>query len=189
MAAADEVRAQPLEDFNIALMNSGRDGGTEVGMELVAVDALEDEGFAVQEELAAARLDALPQVHRDYEWASVWIADQVATRQPDVSVHDLQVVWLSLMKQAKMHQHHRIQREELSVREHMGLILRKLHGGSYIMFENLFEVTPGHTTVASMIVSFLAMLELARESLIEITQSEALAPIYVKLRDAATVQA
>ncbi|MDP1527143.1 MAG: ScpA family protein [Rhodocyclaceae bacterium] len=139
--------------------------------------------------LAAARLDALPQVHRDYEWASVWIADQVATRQPDVSVHDLQVVWLSLMKQAKMHQHHRIQREELSVREHMGLILRKLHGGSYIMFENLFEVTPGHTTVASMIVSFLAMLELARESLIEITQSEAMAPIYVKLRDAATVQA
>ncbi len=139
--------------------------------------------------LAAARLDALPQVHRDYEWASVWIADKVATRQPDVSVHDLQVVWLSLMKQAKMHQHHRIQREELSVREHMGLILRKLHGGSYVMFENLFEVTPGHTTVASMIVSFLAMLELARESLVEITQSEALAPIYVKLRDAATVQA
>jgi len=139
--------------------------------------------------LAAARLDALPQVHRDYEWASVWIADKVATRQPDVSVHDLQVVWLSLMKQAKMHQHHRIQREELSVREHMGLILRKLHGGSYVMFENLFEVTPGHTTVASMIVSFLAMLELARESLIEITQSEALAPIYVKLRNAATVQA
>ncbi len=139
--------------------------------------------------LAAARLDALPQVHRDYEWASVWIADKVATRQPDVSVHDLQVVWLSLMKQAKMHQHHRIQREELSVREHMGLILRKLHGGSYVMFENLFEVTPGHTTVASMIVSFLAMLELARERLVEITQGEALAPIYVKLRDVATVQA
>lgn len=137
--------------------------------------------------LAAARLDALPQVHRDYEWASVWIADKVATRQPDVSVHDLQVVWLSLMKQAKMHQHHRIQREELSVREHMGLLLRKLQGGSYVMFENLFEVTPGHTTVAGMIVSFLAMLELARESLVEITQSEALAPIYVKLRDAATV--
>jgi segregation and condensation protein A len=135
---------------------------------------------------AAARLDALPQAHRDFEWASVWIADKVATRQPEVSVHDLQVVWLALMRQAKMHQHHRIRREELSVREHMGLILRRLQGRSYVVFEDLFDVTAGH---ASLVVSFLAILELARESLVELTQSEALAPIYVKSRDAATVQA
>lgn len=139
--------------------------------------------------LAAARIDALPQAHRDYEIATVWIADKVATRQPDVSVHDLQVVWLSLMKQARMHQHHRIQREELSVREHMGRILRRLQGRNYVVFEDLFEFMPGHTTTASLVVSFLAVLELARESLVELTQSEALAPIYVKLRDAATVQA
>ena len=134
--------------------------------------------------LAAARLDALPQAHRDYEWASVWIADKVAQRQPEVSVHDLQVVWLALMKQAKMHQHHRIQREELSVREHMGIILRNLQGRGYVVFENLFDTGIG---VAGLVVSFLAILELARESLVELTQSEALAPIYVKSRDAATL--
>lgn len=136
--------------------------------------------------LAAARIDALPQVHRDYEWASVWIADKVAARQPDVSVHDLQVVWLALMRQAKMTQHHRIQREELSVREHMGQIMRRLQGRGYVVFEDLFEPAIGH---AGMVVSFLAILELARENLVELTQSEALAPIYVKLRDAATLQA
>jgi segregation and condensation protein A len=139
--------------------------------------------------LAATRLDALPQAHRDYEWASVWIADKVASHQPEVSVHDLQVVWLTLMRQAKMNQHHRIRREELSVREHMGIILRRLQGNNYVVFEDLFDVTPAHTSVASLVVSFLAILELARESLVELTQSEALAPIYVKLRDVATLQA
>ena len=139
--------------------------------------------------LAAARIDALPQAHRDYEWASVWIAEKVATRQPEVSVHDLQVVWLALMRQAKMTQHHRIQREELSVREHMGIILRRLQGRGYVVFEDLFDAAAGHAGVAGMVVSFLAILELARESLVELTQSEALAPIYVKLRDAATLQA
>ena len=131
--------------------------------------------------LAAARLDALPQVNRDFEVATVWIAEKVAMRQPDVSVHDLQVVWLSLMKQAKMHQHHRIQREELSVREHMGIILRRLTGRNYVVFEDLFDVHSGYTSIASLVVSFLAVLELARERLVEITQSEALAPIYVKI--------
>lgn len=136
--------------------------------------------------LAAARLDALPQAHRDYEWASVWIADKVVQRQPDVSVNDLQTVWLSLMRQAKVHQHHRIRREELSVREHMGLIMRRLQGRGYVVFEDLFDVAAGH---ASLVVSFLAILELARERIVELTQSEALAPIYVKLQDAATLQA
>jgi segregation and condensation protein A len=132
--------------------------------------------------LAAAKLDALPQAHRDYEWASVWIADKVAAREPEVSLNDLQVVWLSLMKQAKMHQHHRIQREELSVREHMGLIMRKLHGRNYVVFEDLFDLDGVHSSIASLVVSFLAILELTRERLVELTQSEALAPIYVKLR-------
>ena len=139
--------------------------------------------------LAAERIDALPQAHRDYEWASVWIAEKVATRQPEVSVHDLQVIWLSLMRQAKVKQHHRIQREELSVREHMGIILRRLQGRGYVVFEELFETAAGNSSVAGMVVSFLAILELARERLVELTQSEALAPVYVKLHDAATLQA
>ena len=133
--------------------------------------------------LAAARIDALPQANRDYQWVSVWIGDQVAERLPDVSLHDLQVAWLALMKQAKMKAHHKVRREELSVREYMASILRTLRGRGYVVFEDLFEVASGHSTIASLVVSFLAVLELAREKLIEITQGEALAPIYVKCRD------
>ncbi|MCX8087401.1 MAG: segregation/condensation protein A [Rhodocyclaceae bacterium] len=130
--------------------------------------------------LAAARLDALPQAGRDFEWVTVWLADKVGQRQPEVSVHDLQLVWLSLMQKARVRQHHRIRREELSVREHMGIILRKLQGRGYVVFEELFELDGVHSSVAALVVSFLAILELARERLVEIVQSEALAPIYVK---------
>ena len=132
---------------------------------------------------AALRIDALPQANRDYQGVSVWISDQIAERLPEVSLHDLQVAWLALMKQAKMKAHHKVRREELSVREYMGSILRGLRGRGYVVFEDLFEVAAGHSTVASLVVSFLAVLELAREKLIEITQSEALAPIYVKCCD------
>ena len=129
---------------------------------------------------AAARLDEMPQAHRDFEWVSVWISDEVAERQPTVNLHDLQVAWLGLMKQARVTQHHKVKRGELSVREHMGIILRRLAGRGYVVFEDVFDVAAG---LPSLVVSFLAVLELARESLIEITQNEALAPIYVKLPD------
>jgi len=132
---------------------------------------------------AAAKIDEMPLLGRDYQKITVWVADQLVERQPEVSLHDLQVAWLSLMKQAHMHQHHRINREELSVREHMTLILRRLQGRGYVVFETLFDISLG---AAGLVVSFLAMLELARESMVEITQNEALAPIYVKLPDAAT---
>ena len=130
--------------------------------------------------LAASKIDELPQVNRDYEWVSVWVTDQVAERLPEVTLHDLQVAWLSLMKQAKIHAHHKVRREELSVREYMIAILRRLQGRGYVVFEDLFDTAAG---VAGLVVSFLAVLELAREKLVEITQSEALAPIYVKSAD------
>jgi segregation and condensation protein A len=129
---------------------------------------------------AAAKIDELPQANRDYQWVSVWVTDQVVERLPDVSLHDIQVAWLSLMKQAKVKAHHKIRREELSVREYMGAILRRLQGRGYVVFEDLFDVAAG---VAGLVVSFLAVLELAREKLVEITQNEALAPIYVKLTE------
>lgn len=138
--------------------------------------------------LAAARLDAMPQVQRDYEWATVWMAEKVAERAPQVSLHDLATTWLALMRRARVKQHHRVQREELSVRETMSVILRQLQGRGYVMFEELFAATAAQNSVAGMIVAFLAILELARESLIEIVQSEALAPVYVKLSDDAATQ-
>ena len=129
---------------------------------------------------AAAKIDELPQASRDFQRISVWVTDQVVERLPEVSLHDIQVAWLSLMKQAKVHAHHKVRREELSVREYMGAIMRRLNGRGYVVFEDLFDVAAG---LAGLVVSFLAMLELAREKLVEITQSEALAPIYVKLTE------
>jgi segregation and condensation protein A len=126
----------------------------------------------------------MPQVGRDYEWITVWIADKVVERQPEVSLNDLQIAWLALMKQAKVHQHHKIHREELSVREHMSIILRRLQGGGYVVFEQLFDLSLG---AQGLVVSFLALLELARESLVELTQNEAMAPIYARLPNASAV--
>ncbi|MBP9217801.1 MAG: segregation/condensation protein A [Sterolibacterium sp.] len=131
-----------------------------------------------QMKAAAARLDALPQAERDYEWVTVWIADKMVERQPEVTLQDLQTAWLALLKQARVTQHHKIRRDELSVREHMSLILRHLAGGHFVAFECLFETGVG---IPHLVVNFLAMLELAREKLVEIVQSEPLAPIYVRL--------
>ena len=131
-----------------------------------------------QMKAAAARLDAWPQALRDYEWVSVDLADELAQRLPQVSLQDLKSAWLQLMKQARMTQHHKIKREELSVREHMSQILRRLTGGAFAEFTALFESSRG---VAVLVVNLLAVLELVRESLIEVTQSEPFAPIYVRL--------
>jgi segregation and condensation protein A len=77
-----------------------------------------------------------------------------------------------------MSRHHHISREELSVREHMSGILRALRERRVLEFSELFDVQRG---VPVLVVTFLALLELARELLVEITQSENFAPIYVKL--------
>ncbi|MDR1463530.1 MAG: segregation/condensation protein A [Azoarcus sp.] len=131
-----------------------------------------------QTKLAALRLDALPRAGRDFERVSVFVAEKIVERMPEVSLHDLQLAWLRLMKRARLVQHHRIGREQLSVREHMTIILRKLHGGAFVVFDTLFDVEKG---AAGLVVSFLAVLELVKETMVVITQNEAFAPIYVKL--------
>ena len=82
------------------------------------------------------------------------------------------------MKRARLNQHHTISREQLSVREHMSIVLRRLQGRKFVEFEELFDVGRGQPVV---VVTFIALLELARERLLEITQAEAFAPIYVRL--------
>jgi segregation and condensation protein A len=128
--------------------------------------------------LAAATLNALPQLGRDFLKAQVFIEQSLQPRFPDVSVVDLQEAWRDILKRAKLVQIHKITREELSVREHMTLILKKLQGRRFIEFEALFDASKG-TPV--LVVTFIAMLELAKETLIEITQAEVFAPIYVRL--------
>ena len=134
-----------------------------------------------QMKLAAYGLNALPQAERDFDWVEVWVEKSMVQRLPDVSPDDLKNAWSAILRQAKLHTHHMIQREELSVREHMGLILRRLRDtNGFIEFVDMFDTTQGAPV---LVVHFLAMLELAREHLLEMTQSEAFAPIYVRLAD------
>lgn len=127
---------------------------------------------------AAMRLDQLPVLGRDFQRVQIHIEQSLAPRLPDVHVDDLRAAWADLMRRAKLNQHHKISREQLSVREYMSHLLRKLQGQRFVEFEDLFELDRGPQV---LVVSFIAMLELARERLVEITQAEAFAPIYVRL--------
>ncbi|MFM7760275.1 MAG: segregation and condensation protein A [Burkholderiaceae bacterium] len=131
-----------------------------------------------QMKLAAFQLDTLPQVGRDFVRTQVFIDQTVVTRFPDVEIADLQAAWNDLLWRAKLTARHTISREELSVREHMTQILRKLQNAKFIEFQDLFDPARG---VPVVVVNFIALLELAKETLIEITQAEAFAPIYVRL--------
>jgi segregation and condensation protein A len=131
-----------------------------------------------QMKLAAARLNALPQYGRDFLKAEVYIEQSLQPRFPDVNQADLAEAWRDILKRAKLVQHHKITREELSVREHMSIVLKKLQGRRFVGFEDLFDPASGAPV---LVVTFIALLELAKETLIEITQAEAFAPIYVRL--------
>ncbi len=126
----------------------------------------------------AQQLDAVPQVGRDFLRAQVWIEHAMTARLPEVRPIDLQGAWADILRRARLTQHHRISREELSVREYMTFVLRRLQDRRFAEFGDLFEVDRG---VPVVVVTFIALLELARESLIELTQAEAFAPIYVRL--------
>ena len=130
---------------------------------------------------AAQGLDELPQVGRDVIAISVWIEKTVSQRLPDVNAADLAEAWRSLLHRARLTAHHRVTREELSVRAHMSSILRALKERRVVEFSELFDPQRG---VPVLVVTFLALLELARERLLEITQSAGFGPIYVKLAHA-----
>ena len=131
-----------------------------------------------QLKLAAARLNEVPQHGRDFLRAQVYIEQSMQPRFPHVAVPDLQAAWADIVRRAKLVQHHKISRQELSVREHMSIVLKKLQGQRFVEFEQLFDPTQG---VPVLLVTFIALLELAKEMLVDITQAEAYAPIYVRL--------
>jgi segregation and condensation protein A len=131
-----------------------------------------------QMKLASTRLNATPQFGRDFLKATVFIEQSLQPRFPDVAVVDLKEAWAGILQRAKLIQHHKISREELSVREHMSMVLKKLQGRRFVGFEDLFDPASG---VPVLVVTFIALLELAKETLVEITQAEAFAPIYVRL--------
>ena len=132
--------------------------------------------------LAAQELDLIPQVGRDFQVAHGYVDTSVAVTWPEVNLEDLQMAWRDVLHRAKLNQHHTITREQLSVRDFMTRILRRLQNTRFVEFSELFEdaIRSGNG-VPVIVVNFIAMLELSRESLIEITQAEPYAPIYVRL--------
>ncbi|CAN5244997.1 ScpA family protein [soil metagenome] len=128
--------------------------------------------------LAAQHLDQIPLAGRDFWTAHASIEQSTVVRLPDVGAIDLRQAFLDVIQRAKLVAHHTIRREELSVREHMSSILRRLRNTRFVEFGDLFEPTQG---VPVLVVNFLALLELARETLVELTQAEAYAPIYIRL--------
>jgi segregation and condensation protein A len=127
--------------------------------------------------LAAVQLDALPVRGRDFLPTRV-SAGPARPRLPDVSPDDLRAAWHDILRRATLVRHHTILREPLSVRETMGMVLRKLQSRRFAAFDELFDPARG---LAVVVVTFVALLELAREHLVDITQAEAFAPIYVRL--------
>ena len=131
-----------------------------------------------QMKLAAARLAEVPQFGRDFLKAQIYVEQSLQPRFPDVALADIQQAWADILKRAKLVQHHKIRREELSVREHMSMVLKRLQGRRFAPFEELFDPSKGAPV---LVVTLIALLELAKETLVEITQAEAFAPIYVRL--------
>ena len=137
-----------------------------------------------QMKLAGQKLNEMPQAEREFFWVETLVEKSLLLRQPEVSVDNLKDAWMAVVRQAGLKKHHKIGREELSVREHMGIILRALQEkGGFVQFETLFDPEMG---VPGLVVHFIAMLELGREKLIEITQAEAFQPIYVRVHQGGT---
>jgi len=144
-----------------------------------------------QMKLAAYEIDQLPLAGRDFSWAAVWFDREMVERPPEVSPLDLRQAWITLIARAKHTRNHTVRPDELSVREQMGEILKKLADGLFAEFVTLFDTSQG---VPMLVVSFIAVLELTKEGLIILTQAEPYAPIYAQLasvahRDIAETQA
>ena len=135
-----------------------------------------------QMKLASQKLDELPRLGRDFYNAQATADFEVEQMLPSVQLDDLKSAWADILRRANLNAHHHITREQLSVREHMTHILRQLNNVRFVEFGELFRARINQgATVAVVVVYFLALLELARESLLDITQAEPYAPIYVRL--------
>lgn len=127
---------------------------------------------------AAEDIDALPRYEREIFGTIVEFPDRKSSQQePDVSMDSVLRVFAEVLARADMYTHHRIQREALSVRERMTMVLDKINADDFIDFKELFAVEEGRSGV---IVALLAILELLKDSLIEMVQNEINGPIYIK---------
>lgn len=129
---------------------------------------------------AAENIDELPRMHRDIHIASASAPDRNMTRpEPDVEMKEILMALGEVLRRANMFESHQVEREKLSTRERMTQVLDRLRGQQFVPFIKLFTVEEGRLGV---VVTFLAILELIKESLVELVQTEAFGPIHVKVR-------
>ena len=134
---------------------------------------------------AAEDIDELPRVGREVFPVALEAPErQVVQRAPEVSLQELLIAAKEAMTRAEMFSHHHIQQEPLSVRERMSVVLDRIGGGDFVEFTTLFVHEEGRMGV---VVSLLAVLELIKETLIELVQSEPFAPIYVRAKRAEAI--
>ncbi|MGZ0019773.1 segregation and condensation protein A [Nitrosomonas sp. wSCUT-2] len=129
---------------------------------------------------AADRLYGLPQAERDFNIAQIWIERHETIQLPNINSDDLRNAWIAILTRAKVNRHHQIKRETLSVRAYMSQVLRDLRVRKQLEFCDLFSPA---ATIAEVVVTFLAVLELAKELLLEISQSQDSGTIYVRAVD------
>jgi len=131
---------------------------------------------------AAADIDALERLERDVMQASADVVERpVVTKLPDITLKELLIVFKDALDRSTMFAHHHVRRERLSVRERMSNILLTLQSERYLDFQRLFDPSEGRMGVT---VTFLAILELVKESLIDIVQAEAFGPIHIRASQA-----
>jgi len=136
---------------------------------------------------AAADIDALERLERDVTPVSAEVEERkVVTKLPDITLKELLLAFKDAMERSDMFAHHHIQREPLSVRERMTAVLVRLKGERFLEFSHLFDPAEGRMGVT---VTFLAILELLKEAMINVVQSEAYGPIHVAPADSASSDA
>ncbi len=132
---------------------------------------------------AAADIDGLPRLERDIFPASAEVLEhRVIKVEPEVDLKELLLVFKDVLRRAEMFSHHHIQMEPLSVRERMSIVLSKVAGDHFTAFTSLFDPQEGRMGV---VVTLLAILELIKESLLELVQAEPYGPIHIKAATAA----
>ena len=131
---------------------------------------------------AAENLNEIPQVGKDILIAQSYFERVTEVKYPDVSIDDLFEAWKNVIKRAKQFEQHQISRSELSVREHMTIIIRKLNEKDLLEFSTFFnsEKDP----IPKLVVCFLAILELTKEGLIKINQQSSSSSIFLQLGEA-----
>ncbi|BFM16878.1 ScpA family protein [Maricurvus nonylphenolicus] len=136
--------------------------------------------------IAAEDINELPRMNRDIRQAVAEPPDRNLTRpEPEVDLKEVLLALSEVLRRADMFESHHVEKEKLSTRERMTEVLDKLSGGQFMPFVNLFTVEEGRLGV---VVTFLAVMELIKESLVEIVQSEAFGPIHVKARSQGAVE-